>query len=79
MGAWIEISIFTNFFSVLICRTPRWVRGLKSQATFRRTCSKGRTPRWVRGLKYLSDTEKERVETRRTPRWVRGLKSFSHF
>ena len=34
MGAWIEIS--TLFFSArtLSCRTPRWVRGLKSAKRF---------------------------------------------
>ena len=29
MGAWIEIYVVYKYYCVLICRTPRWVRGLK--------------------------------------------------
>ena len=29
MGAWIEISLLTILLSRVLCRTPRWVRGLK--------------------------------------------------
>ena len=54
MGAWIEIFALTPAFLKALCRTPRWVRGLKfghklNDITFD-IC---RTPRWVRGLKFL--------------------------
>ena len=29
MGAWIEIVSVVHLLKVLLCRTPRWVRGLK--------------------------------------------------
>ena len=37
-----------------LCRTPRWVRGLKSCTwMLGHLAVLGRTPRWVRGLKFL--------------------------
>ena len=52
MGAWIEINLFHVFASPIFCRTPRWVRGLKSKELIRFLKLLGRTPRWVRGLKF---------------------------
>ena len=53
MGAWIEICSF--FLSVvrMLCRTPRWVRGLKLNAFSSALFISCRTPRWVRGLKLI--------------------------
>ena len=74
MGAWIEIFLMPPAISAIRCRTPRWVRGLKSSEQMK-GMRQGlcRTPRWVRGLKYISSEEEEAVVSR-TPRWVRGLK-----
>ena len=33
MGAWIEISYSLHLRPSSACRTPRWVRGLKFEAT----------------------------------------------
>ena len=52
MGAWIEISLITGLAPILLCRTPRWVRGLKfTRAMCDGKTWRSRTPRWVRGLK----------------------------
>ena len=52
MGAWIEILKCRGASGLLDGRTPRWVRGLKSDHGIRGTKKMyGRTPRWVRGLK----------------------------
>ena len=52
MGAWIEINIVEGVWKGIICRTPRWVRGLKSNKCQVSLVAKWRrTPRWVRGLK----------------------------
>ena len=32
MGAWIEIDLVPEYPSFKLCRTPRWVRGLKLKA-----------------------------------------------
>ena len=53
MGAWIEIYYDVVLNCKDLCRTPRWVRGLKfSCIIYSSFPIAGRTPRWVRGLKY---------------------------
>ena len=52
MGAWIEIKEIEDLRQMVLCRTPRWVRGLKSLEIEKwRGAVQSRTPRWVRGLK----------------------------
>ena len=46
-----NIFVYLSFLQVH-CRTPRWVRGLKSSVVAVAPVMFGRTPRWVRGLKY---------------------------
>ena len=56
-------------------RTPRWVRGLKSDRKIDVSIRvPRRTPRWVRGLKLSISKTDESIAYGRTPRWVRGLK-----
>ena len=50
-GAWIEIGIGNIIPQLAESRTPRGVRGLKYQRSFREPPDPGRTPRGVRGLK----------------------------
>ena len=52
MGAWIEINGCWRRWGQQHCRTPRWVRGLKSYLSIIPARIWRRTPRWVRGLKF---------------------------
>ena len=67
---WIKIIFICNSS----CRTPRWVRGLKSWTKPLFSFLISRTPRWVRGLKFWLIQMIYPLFSCRTPRWVRGLK-----
>ena len=52
MGAWIEIEVCCHPLLLPSGRTPRWVRGLKSNNLEYPLLVPSRTPRWVRGLRF---------------------------
>ena len=73
-GAWIEIGLAPGASSPGLRRTPRGVRGLKSNGEVVGRAARRRTPRGVRGLKFNAVDELRDRHIGRTPRRVRGLK-----
>ena len=76
MGAWIEITQVEQQHSISMCRTPRWVRGLKSPRGPHKPNNFDVAPHdgcvdWNSLMIALGN-----IQSCRTPRWVRGLKYY---
>ena len=74
MGAWIEIILLAPVKSVMRCRTPRWVRGLKFITMDYKLPSSGSHPTMGAWIEIIYCGDINEPITGRTPRWVRGLK-----
>ena len=74
MGAWIEMVMHAVLRHVVICRTPRWVRGLKFLwVWYEGNCESVAPHDGCVDWNLVVHSHNAR-QLGRTPRWVRGLK-----